>query len=58
MVSNKWQNGIIVAFIVIGKSRENDLHRTLQALLKRLWINWMPNNIIVDNVQVKVNVLR
>jgi hypothetical protein len=39
MVFDEWQNGILVAFIVIGKSRENDLHPILQALSKYLLIN-------------------
>jgi hypothetical protein len=58
MVFDKWQNGILVAFIAIGKSRENDLHPILQTLSKHFLINWMPNAIIVDNVQAKINVLR
>jgi hypothetical protein len=57
MVFDEWQNGIPVAFIAIGKSRENDLHPILQTLSKHLPINWMPNAIILDNAQAKVNVL-
>jgi hypothetical protein len=30
MVFDEWQNGILVAFIAIGKSRENDLHPIFQ----------------------------
>jgi hypothetical protein len=29
MVFDEWQNGIPVAFIVIGKNTKNDLHRVL-----------------------------
>jgi hypothetical protein len=49
MVFEEWQNGIPVAFIPIGKSRDNDLHPILQTLSKCFPINWMPNAIIVDN---------
>jgi hypothetical protein len=57
MVFDEWQNGILVAFIAIGKSKENDLHLILQTLSKRFPINWMANAITVDNVQAKINVL-
>jgi len=39
MVFDEWKNGIPIAFIVIGKSRENDLHPVFQALSKYLPIN-------------------
>ncbi len=58
LVFDEWKNGIPVASIVIGKSRENDLHLVFQALSKCLHINWMPNAIIVDNALVEINVLR
>jgi hypothetical protein len=58
MVFDEWKNGIPIAFIVIGKGRENDLHPIFQALSKCLPINWTPNAIIVDNVLAKINVLR
>jgi hypothetical protein len=57
MVFDEWQNGILVAFVVIGKSRENDLHPILQTLSKLFPIKWMPNAIIMDNVLVEINVL-
>jgi hypothetical protein len=36
MVFDEWQNGILVAFIVIGKSQKNDLDPILQALSKHM----------------------
>jgi hypothetical protein len=39
MVFDEWQNGIPIAFIVIGKNMKNDLHRVLQALSKCVLIN-------------------
>ncbi len=53
MVFNKWQNGILVVFIVNGKSRESDLDPILQTLSKCMPSSWMPNVIRVDNVQAK-----
>jgi hypothetical protein len=41
MVFDEWQNGISVAFIVIGKSQESDLDLVLQALSKHMPKNWM-----------------
>jgi len=58
MVFAEWQNGILVAFIVIGKSRKSDLDLVLRALSKCMPCNWMPNGILVDNVQAKINVLK
>ncbi len=43
MVFDEWQNGILVAFIVIGKSQENDLDPIFRALSKHMPRNWMPN---------------
>jgi hypothetical protein len=48
---------MLVAFNVIGESRENDLHPIFQALSKCIPINWMPNVIIVDNAQAEINVI-
>jgi hypothetical protein len=57
MVFDEWQNGIPVAFIVIGKSQESDLDPILRALSKHMPSNWMSNVILVDNVQAEINVL-
>jgi hypothetical protein len=51
MVFDECQNGIVVAFIIIGKSQKNDLEPILQALSKHMPSNWMPIIILVDNVQ-------
>jgi hypothetical protein len=58
MVFDEWQNGISVAFIVIGKNQESDLDLVLQALSKHIPKNWMFNVIFINNVQAKINVLR
>jgi hypothetical protein len=58
MVFDEWQNGIPIPFIVIGKCQKNDLHPILQSLLQRMPNDWMLYVIIVDNAQVKINVLR
>ncbi len=58
MVFNKWQNGILVALIINGKSRESDLDPILQTLSKCIPSSWMPKVILVDNVQAKINVLK
>jgi hypothetical protein len=58
MVFDKWQNGILIAFIVNGKSWENDLDPHFQTLSKRMPRSWMPSDIFVDNVQAEINVLR
>jgi hypothetical protein len=39
MVFDEWQNGIPIAFIVVGKNMKNDLHRVFQALSKCVLIN-------------------
>jgi hypothetical protein len=56
MVFDEWQNGILVAFIVIGKLQDLDL--VLQALSKHMPRNWMFNVFFVNNVQAKINVLK
>lgn len=53
MVFDEWQNGILIAFIVIGIARENNLHHVLHALFQHLLEGWMPNAIIVDDAQAK-----
>jgi hypothetical protein len=58
MVFYEWQNGILVAFIVISKSQESDLEPILWALSKHMPSNWMLNVIFIDNVQVEINVLK
>jgi hypothetical protein len=58
MVFDEWQNGISIAFIVIGKSQKIDLDLVLWALSKHMPSNWMLNVIFVNNVQAKINVLR
>jgi hypothetical protein len=55
---DEWKNGIHVALIVIGKSQESDLDPILQPLSKHMPSNWMPNAILLDNAQAKINVLR
>ncbi len=57
MVFDEWQNGILVTFVVIGKSSESDFNPILRALSKCMPSIWMPNVILVDNVQAKINVL-
>jgi hypothetical protein len=56
MVFDKWQNGISVAFIVIGKSQEIDFDPIIWTLSKHMPNNWMLNVISVNNVQAKINV--
>jgi len=58
MVFDEWQNGVPIAFIVIGKSRENDLQPILQSLSQKMPNDWMLSAIIVDNTQAEINVLR
>jgi hypothetical protein len=58
MVFDQWQNGILVAFIVIGKSQESDLDPIFRTLSKRMPSNRMPNVIIIDNDKVEINLLR
>ncbi len=55
---DEWQNGIPIAFIVIGKTRECDLEHVLKALSQQMPNGWMPSVIIVDNEQVEINILR
>jgi hypothetical protein len=56
MVFDEWQNGISVAYIVIGKNQESDLDPVLRALWKHMPRNYMFNVIFVNNIQA--NVLR
>jgi len=58
MVFDEWQNGIPIAFIVIGKIWECDLDLVSRTLSQQMPSGWMPNTIIVDNAQVEINVLR
>jgi hypothetical protein len=58
MVFDEWQNGIPIAFIIIGKIHESDLDPILQTLSKCMPSSWMFNVILVDNVQAKINVLK
>jgi hypothetical protein len=58
-VFDKWQNGIIVDFIVIEKvERALDLDLVLWALSKHMPSSWMHNPILVNNVQAKINLLK
>jgi hypothetical protein len=58
MMFDEWQNGVPIAFIVIGKSWKNDLHLVLQSLSQRMSNDWMSFAIIVDNTQAKINILK
>ena len=60
MVFDAWRNGIPVAFFVISRTREQDLHPVLQALHRRVQTikkDWNPSSIIVDNAQAEINTL-
>lgn len=61
MVFDEWRNGIPVAFFVISRTREQDLHPVLEALQNRLYTlkrDWAPSSIVVDNAQAEINTLR
>jgi hypothetical protein len=53
MVFYEWKNGILVTFIIIGKSQESDLDPILWPLSKRMPSNWMPNVILVTMFKMK-----
>jgi hypothetical protein len=53
MVFDEWQNGVPIAFIVIGKNQESDLCQVLQSLSQKMPNDWMLSTIIVDNTQVE-----
>jgi hypothetical protein len=58
-VFDKWHNGILVDFIVIEKiEKALDLDLVLWTLSKHMPSNWMPNHILVDNVQAEINMLK
>ena len=61
MAFDEWRNDILVAFFVISRTREQDLHPVLHALHQRvhsLKTDWSPSSIIVDNAQAEINTLR
>jgi hypothetical protein len=53
MVFDEWQNGVAIAFIVIGKNQESDLCPVLQSLSQRMLNDWMLSIIFVDNTQAE-----
>jgi hypothetical protein len=53
MVFDEWQNGVPIAFIVIGENQESDLCPVLQSLSQKMPNDWMLSTIIVDNTQVE-----
>ena len=60
MVFDDWRNGIPVAFFVISRAREQDLHPVLLALhhkVQSIKLDWNPFSIIVDNAQAEINTL-
>jgi hypothetical protein len=58
MVLDEWQNGVLIAFIIIRKNRESNLHPILQSLSQRMPNDWKSFAIIVDNIQIEINILR
>ncbi len=58
MVFDEWQYEIPIAFIVIRKCQESDLHPVLQSLSQGMPNDWMSSITIVDIVQAKINIWR
>jgi hypothetical protein len=61
MAFDEWRNGIPVAFFVISRSREQELHPVLQTLHQKIQSHksdWTPSSIILDNAQAEINTLR
>jgi hypothetical protein len=58
LVFDKWQNGILVAFIITSKCAEEDILRWLTALRDMVQLfkpEWHPNVVIVDCAKAKLN---
>jgi len=53
MVFDEWQNGVPIAFIVIGKNQESDLRSVLQSLSQRMPNDCMLSAMFVDNTQIE-----
>ena len=61
MEFDEWRNDIHVAFFIISRTREQDLHHVLQVLQNRVHTlkgDWAPSSIIVDKAHAKINTLR
>ena len=60
MVFDEWKNGIPIAFVIVGKSKEKDIMPWLKKLNTRCCIvqpNWQPGSLIVDNAHVELNAI-
>jgi hypothetical protein len=60
MVFDEWDNGIPVAFIIVGKSKEKDVQPWLEKLnthCRASQPDWHPGLVIVDNAQAKLNAI-
>ena len=60
MVFDEWENGIPVAFIIVGKSKEKDVLPWLDKLNARCRASqpdWHPGSVIVDNAQAELNAI-
>ena len=61
MVFDEWEQGIPVAFVLQGQSREEDVQVWLEKLRDRcvaIQPNWQPNAVVVDNDQAELNAIR
>ena len=60
MVFDEWENGILIAFVIVGKSKKKDILPWLKKLNARccaIQPDWQPGSLIVDNVQAELNVI-
>jgi len=60
MVFDEWENGIPIAFVIVGKSKEKDILPWLKKLNARCCAvqpDWRPGSVIVDNAQAELNAI-
>jgi hypothetical protein len=60
MVFDEWENGIPIAFVIVGKSKEKDILPWLMKLNARCCVvqpDWRPGSVIVDNAQAELNAI-
>jgi hypothetical protein len=58
---DEWENGIPIAFIIVGKAKERDIRPWLQKLnarAKAVKSDWEPRAFVVDNAQAEINAIK
>jgi hypothetical protein len=61
MVFDGWKNDFLVRYIIISRSKQNDLSKWMDGINRKMQEskpNWKPNAFIINDVNAEINSLK